>query len=199
MKKTWISLLIALLLTALSVTGAVADVNAVELDAIAEVNEIELDIESPDTDVNVKSGNGVMLEDVEGLLADPELPEVGSIDLSLDSLQDDLNANPAPASAAAANDSSPEDFEIINGILVKYNGAGGDVVIPDGVTAIASRAFYKCYNLTSVTIPDSVTSIGWRAFFGCSGLTSVTIENGKISIDDYAFSECPATMTFHTP
>ena len=30
--------------------------------------------------------------------------------------------------------SSNNDFEIENGVLVKYTGAGGDVVIPDGVT-----------------------------------------------------------------
>ena len=193
MKKTRISLLIALLLAALSLTGAVAAVNAVEL-------EIEPpDIESPDMNIAVNSGDGVILEDVEGLLIDPALPEVGSIDLSLDSLQDDLSANPAPASGAAANDSSPEDFEIINGILVKYNGAGGDVVIPDGVTAIASRAFYECYNLTSIVIPNSVTSIGEYAFYRCSGLTSVTIPNSVTSIDWDAFEGCSGLTSVTIP
>lgn len=38
-----------------------------------------------------------------------------------------------------------------------------DLTIPDGVTNIASYAFYNC-ELTSVTIPDSVTSVGDRAF-----------------------------------
>ena len=32
--------------------------------------------------------------------------------------------------------SSTNDFEIENGILKKYTGPGGDVVIPDGVTTI---------------------------------------------------------------
>ena len=48
-----------------------------------------------------------------------------------------------------------------------------DVVIPSGVTSIASYAFQHCSGLTSVTIPDSVTSIGSSAFYGCSGLTSI--------------------------
>ena len=44
------------------------------------------------------------------------------------------------------------------------------VSIPDSVTSIGDRAFYKCYSLTSVVIPDSVTSIGDEAFYRCSGL-----------------------------
>ena len=60
--------------------------------------------------------------------------------------------------------SSNNDFEIENGVLVKYTGAGGDVVIPDGVTSIGDWAFSRCEGLTSVTMPDSVTSIEDHAF-----------------------------------
>ena len=52
-----------------------------------------------------------------------------------------------------------------------------NLVIPDGVTSIGSRAFASCTGLTSVTIPNSVTSIGSSAFSSCKGLTSVTIPN----------------------
>ena len=65
--------------------------------------------------------------------------------------------------------SSAGDFIIVNGVLKEYRGPGGDVVIPEGVRSIGSKAFYKC-GLTSVTIPDSVTSIGGYAFQGCSKL-----------------------------
>ena len=60
--------------------------------------------------------------------------------------------------------SSNNDFEIENGVLVKYTGAGGDVVIPDGVVSIGEEAFYSSVSLTSITIPDGVTSIGNGAF-----------------------------------
>jgi hypothetical protein len=161
MKKTWISLLIALLLAAVSVNGAVAAVNAVELDIES------LDIESLDMDVNVESGDEIILEGGEGLLLDPALPEIGRIDLALDSLQDDMNANPAPASGAAANDSNPEDFEIVDGTLVKYKGAGGDVVIPDGVTAIGSEAFAKCSSLKTIHYNGTVQE--WVAIEATEG------------------------------
>ena len=49
------------------------------------------------------------------------------------------------------------------------------LIIPDGVTAIPSNAFYGCSGLTSVTIPDSVTSIGDSAFSGCNNLQNIYI------------------------
>ena len=64
--------------------------------------------------------------------------------------------------------SSTNDFEIENGILKKYTGPGGDVEIPDSVTAIGDEAFQYCHSLTSIVIPDSVTATGNKAFqFWC--------------------------------
>ena len=55
-----------------------------------------------------------------------------------------------------------------------------EYAIPDSVTSIGDRAFYKCSSLTSIIIPDSVTSIGDHAFYNCSSLTNITVsENNK--------------------
>ena len=109
--------------------------------------------------------------------------------------------------------SDMNDFVIENGVLKRYVGPGGDVVIPGGVTSIGQAvfkwskklksvtipdsvtsigvsAFINCRDLTNVMIPGSVTSIGDSAFYHCSSLTSVTIPDGVTSIGDFAFSEC---------
>lgn len=87
-------------------------------------------------------------------------------------------------------ESEESDFEIRDGVLVKYNGDGGDVVIPDDVTKIGSFAFENCDGVTSVKIPEGVTKIGNSAFSGCAGLTSVTTPGSLSVIGDYAFSGC---------
>lgn len=48
-----------------------------------------------------------------------------------------------------------------DGVLEKYTGPGGDIIIPNSVTAIGEASFENCNEITSVTIPDSVTKIGW--------------------------------------
>jgi len=87
------------------------------------------------------------------------------------------------------------EFEIDNGVLMHYHGAGGNVVIPDTVTEIYDLAFYAHTDITSITIPASVTHIGDYAFNSCTGLTSIQIPNGVTSIGDGAFAYCTGLIT----
>ena len=64
--------------------------------------------------------------------------------------------------------------------LIEYKGDATDVVIPDGITAINSSAFYDNDAIGMVFIPDGVTSIGNNAFFSCDYLTSVYY-NGDVA------------------
>ena len=57
-----------------------------------------------------------------------------------------------------------------------------NTVIPNGVKRIAAWAFSNC-DIVSLTIPASVDEIGHRAFYSCYNLTSVTIQNPYLRYD----------------
>ena len=87
------------------------------------------------------------------------------------------------------------DFTIVNGVLTEYLGSGGDVVIPEGVTAIKSDAFQRCKSrwnwgrekiepvpLKSVVIPEGVTILKDGTFHDCRVLERVTLPESLIEI-----------------
>lgn len=93
----------------------------------------------------------------------------------------------------------PHDTEMtfhnlyLNGELVT------DLVIPDGVTVIAERAFKDTTCLESVTIPESVTSIGRYAFFGCTNLKEVNLPESITAINSYTFAGCDSLTSLTLP
>ena len=83
------------------------------------------------------------------------------------------------------------DFEINEkGELVKYNGSGGDVVIPDGVRCIGEKVFDGCHTLTSVVIPEGVSYVKSFAFYGCSNLKKIVIPNSVTYLGLCVLNEC---------
>lgn len=96
------------------------------------------------------------------------------------------------------------DFVIRGGVLVKYNGAATEVVIPNSVKIIGgencvSGAFSGCIGITSVVLPDSVQEIGDFSFKGCTGLKSVVIPNSVQKIGRYAFEDCSSLISVSIP
>ena len=118
------------------------------------------------------------------------------------------------------------DFAAVNNILVRYQGAGGNVVVPDGavtigagafaripgndnpitsitlpgsVRTIQDTAFFRCSDMTAIEIPYGVTSIGNNVFDVCTGLTSITFPDSLISLGSYALEECPNLTRVYIP
>lgn len=79
-----------------------------------------------------------------------------------------------------------EEFIIHNGVLYDYNGTYTDVIIPEGVTRIAYRAFYN-KGLTSVILPESLEEIGGEAFAE-NNIKIIVIPNNVKRVDSGAFS-----------
>lgn len=81
---------------------------------------------------------------------------------------------------------------IVNNIVVDGRNCSRDVIIPEGVTCIASGAFAYCSTITSVSLPESLEIIGDSAFLGCRRLTDIVIPDSVNKIGCYAFYDCSA-------
>ena len=95
--------------------------------------------------------------------------------------------------------SNAGDFIIDNGVLKKYVGPGGDVVIPEGVSQIGTKAFFRCVSVTTVMIPEGVTEIDSEAFVLCKNLKTVQIPESVVRFGQRAFGWCPNLAAVRIP
>lgn len=99
-------------------------------------------------------------------------------------------------SAAHLRPSNSKDFVIQNGELKRYIGTDNQVVVPAGVSVIASGAFgeqfldHPAASVTDVVLPEGVERIESRAFAGCKNLRNVTLPNSLRQIESMAFQDC---------
>ena len=91
-----------------------------------------------------------------------------------------------PAGTVKAS-SSTSDF-VLNGTTVTgYNGAGGAITLPNGVTGVAGYVFQN-KGITSVSGTGTLEQIGEKAFADNAGLTSFTIPSSLDTLAQNAFS-----------
>lgn len=82
-----------------------------------------------------------------------------------------------------------EDFEIVNGKLISYEGDEDLVVIPTSIVLIGTQAFSKS-NVERVVISESVAFIDTRAFMNCRYLEKVSLPMSLIEVKELAFAGC---------
>lgn len=85
---------------------------------------------------------------------------------------------------------SSETLVIENGVLKKYAGNSGKVLIPEGVKVIGKRAFAENNALTDLSFPESLERIEAYAFADCTGLGSLSFPKGLQFLGKMAFSRC---------
>ena len=88
---------------------------------------------------------------------------------------------------AAQREKSP--LVIVNGALLDGDKCKGDVKLGSDIKYIASGAFQRNMDITSVVVPSSVTVLRDNVFFYCTSLTSVEL-NGVTEIGSMAFDGC---------
>ena len=78
---------------------------------------------------------------------------------------------------------------ISDGKVSGYQGTGGKVIIPEGVTEICANAFLNAA-ITDIRFPKSLRHIGSQAFCNCKKLTGVRFQEGLETIERLAFGNC---------
>ncbi|MBR5726753.1 MAG: leucine-rich repeat protein, partial [Muribaculaceae bacterium] len=80
---------------------------------------------------------------------------------------------------------------IKNDAFRNYRGLTGDLVIPNSVVTIGSRAFMNCSGFTGLTLGNSLTTISIGAFSNCNSFTgSLILPESLTIIVGNAFQNC---------
>lgn len=91
------------------------------------------------------------------------------------------------------------DFEIREGVLIKYHGNEKDVVVPEGIKQLGKHSLAGCKNLKSVTLSKGLKLVNDNAFAGCTNLESVTFHDGLKYIGERVFMNCYSLKKINIP
>lgn len=62
-----------------------------------------------------------------------------------------------------------------------------EIILPEGIKCIESKAFADCFNLKKINFPEGLETVEDRAFTNCGSLTEVMLPTTLTKIGDYAF------------
>lgn len=91
-----------------------------------------------------------------------------------------------------------DEFVIVDGLLLRYNGNNVDVNIPKGVKEISDSCF-EDHQIKRVNIPGTIEIIGKDSFRGCKELEKVIMNEGVREIKLGAFMGCESLVELSLP
>ena len=82
-------------------------------------------------------------------------------------------------------------FKIRGCEAIAYIGTGKKVVVPEGITSIASCIFWDNQEIEEVILPESLVRVGGDLFYNCKNLKRITIPKNVKEMGDNPFAGCP--------
>lgn len=82
----------------------------------------------------------------------------------------------------------PADVKIIDQMCFASTNVT-EVILPEGIESIESRAFANCNKLKRINFPESLNAIKDRAFLNCHSLTEAILPETLAELGDYAFHD----------
>lgn len=79
------------------------------------------------------------------------------------------------------------DMIILGKVLLKCVNTTSNIVVPNGIEAIANKAFTGG-QVKTISLPSTLKYIGAEAFYNCTDLETITIPDSVISIGEKAFA-----------
>ena len=80
----------------------------------------------------------------------------------------------------------PADVKIIGKMCFASTDVK-EIILPEGIKCIESKAFADCFNLKKINFPEGLETVEDRAFMNCGSLTEVILPTTLTKIGDYAF------------
>lgn len=87
-------------------------------------------------------------------------------------------------------ESMTEDFVVVNGQLLKYNGNEENIMIPEGIVNISDQVFYGSKSIKTVICPSTLEGIWTLSFADCTNLQKVILNDNLKIISIGAFEGC---------
>ncbi len=78
----------------------------------------------------------------------------------------------------------------VENYLVGYSGTSGEIIVPEGVTAIREGSFQEDLRIKSIKMSSTVKTVERYSFYKCTAITSIDFANSVDNIGDFTFANC---------